>query len=64
MNGTISKLTIFRDISERKRLEEARARAEERQLQLLAELEKTNMELNDFAYIVSHDLKAVCFLVE
>lgn len=58
IDGTISKLTIFRDITERKRLEEARTQAEERQLQLLAELEMTNKGLKDFAYIVSHDLKA------
>ncbi len=35
-----------------------RKKAEQRQAQLLEELEKTNQELNDFAYIVSHDLKA------
>ena len=58
IDGTISKLTIFRDITDRKRLEEERICAGERQLQLLDELEKTNAELKDFAYIVSHDLKA------
>lgn len=42
---------IFRDITERKR-------AEQRQVQLLEQLEKINQELGDFAYIVSHDLKA------
>ncbi|MDD5327385.1 MAG: ATP-binding protein [Phycisphaerae bacterium] len=42
---------IFRDISENKK-------AELRQAQLLEQLEKTNQELKDFAYIVSHDLKA------
>jgi two-component system sensor kinase FixL len=42
---------IFRDITERKR-------AEQRQAQLLEQLEKINQELGDFAYIVSHDLKA------
>ncbi len=41
----------FIDITERKG-------AEQRQAQLLEELEKVNRELKDFAYIVSHDLKA------
>ncbi len=35
-----------------------RKRAEQRQTQLLEELEKVNQELKDFAYVVSHDLKA------
>ncbi len=39
------------EISERKRVEKKRK-------ELIAELERTNNELNDFAYIVSHDLKA------
>lgn len=42
---------IVRDISERKQ-------AEVKQAQLLQELESVNRELNDFAYVVSHDLKA------
>ncbi len=35
-----------------------RMRAEQRQAQLLEDLEKVNRELKDFAHIVSHDLKA------
>ena len=35
-----------------------RKKAEERKAELLIELEKINKELKDFAYIVSHDLKA------
>jgi len=35
-----------------------RKRSENRQLQLVAELAAVNQELKDFAYIVSHDLKA------
>ncbi len=35
-----------------------RKRSEARQSQLLAELEEANRELMDFAYIISHDLKA------
>lgn len=42
---------MYVDISERKK-------AEETQALLMKELESTNKELNDFAYIVSHDLKA------
>ena len=42
---------IIRDISERKQ-------AEERQAQLLREVEAANEELKNFAYIASHDLKA------
>lgn len=35
-----------------------RKQVEEQQAQLLKELESVNRELNDFAYVVSHDLKA------
>jgi len=35
-----------------------RKKAERRQAQLLKELESANRELNDFAYVASHDLKA------
>jgi len=45
----------IRDVTERKRWEEERDRAEKRQLQLIKELERVNEELKDFAYIVSHD---------
>jgi two-component system sensor kinase FixL len=41
----------FIDITERKQ-------AEQRQAKLLEQVEKINQELKDFAYIVSHDLKA------
>jgi len=44
-------LGIFWDIMERKR-------AEEKEKKLLEEIESTNRELKDFAYVVSHDLKA------
>ncbi|MHC4682293.1 MAG: sensor histidine kinase, partial [Planctomycetota bacterium] len=42
---------VIRDISERKR-------ADLKQAKLLKEVENINQELNDFASIVSHDLKA------
>ena len=44
-------IETFVDISERKRMENINA-------QLIRDLEVANNELNDFAYIVSHDLKA------
>ncbi len=44
-------LAVARDITERKK-------AEEKQAQLLSKVESVNQELKDFAYIVSHDLKA------
>ncbi len=48
---TMGFFAMYVDISERKK-------AEETQALLMKELESTNKELNDFAYIVSHDLKA------
>ncbi|OHB35545.1 MAG: hypothetical protein A2Y09_07625 [Planctomycetes bacterium GWA2_39_15] len=42
---------VFLDITERKQIEA-------RQIQLLNELKTVNQELSDFAYIVSHDLRA------
>lgn len=41
---------IFRDISER-------LRQEVKRLELIGKLEKTNKELQDFAYVASHDLQ-------
>ena len=47
----VGAIEIARNVTERKR-------AEEKQSQLLDEVERTNKELKDFAYIASHDLKA------
>ena len=44
-------IAVSRDITERKK-------AEEKQAKLLEAVESVNKELKDFAYIVSHDLKA------
>ena len=49
--GELRGIISSRDITERKK-------AEETQAQLLKELESANQELNDFAHVVSHDLKA------
>ncbi|GAI41207.1 unnamed protein product, partial [marine sediment metagenome] len=50
-DGSINRLlATSRDITERKK-------AEQHQTQLLKQLEKTNQELKDFAYVTSHDLK-------
>jgi two-component system sensor kinase FixL len=51
-NGQIiASVHIAKDITQRKQ-------AEKRNVDLLKELESANRELKDFAYIVSHDLKA------
>jgi PAS domain S-box-containing protein len=49
--GVIGVLGTYEDITERKQ-------SDERQAQLIAELESANRELDEFAYIVSHDIKA------
>ena len=47
----VGTLNVFRDISERKSADEEREH-------LMAELRRVNLELNEFAHVVSHDLKA------
>ncbi|WP_457651421.1 PAS domain S-box protein [Rhodocaloribacter sp.] len=51
LNGRPCLLTITRDITERKRIEEQRE-------ELVRDLEAKNAELERFAYTVSHDLKS------
>jgi PAS domain S-box-containing protein len=48
---------IARDITERKRNEEALRRSEQDLAERAAELERLNTELQQFGYIVSHDLQ-------
>lgn len=50
-SGQLGFICVGSDITERKL-------AEQRQDKLLKELERSNRELSDFAYVVSHDLKA------
>jgi PAS domain S-box-containing protein len=51
-------LALARDISERKEAEQQQADLIEKLKESNREVEKINQELKDFAYIVSHDLKA------
>ena len=48
---------INRDITEQKRAEEALRQSEEKLRQFTAQLEQSNRELQDFAYVASHDLQ-------
>ena len=48
--GPVLLLSIFRDVSERKA-------AEEKMREFSAKLERSNRELQDFAYVASHDLQ-------
>lgn len=61
-DGRLVRLEIATDITERRQAEEAvrtlNAELEQRVQARTAELEAVNRELKDFAYIVSHDLKA------
>jgi len=51
-------IAITRDITERKRAEENQARLIDELKTINEKVKRVNQELKDFAYIVSHDLKA------
>ena len=48
---------IGRDITQQKQAEEALRRSDEKLRQFAAQLERSNRELQDFAYVASHDLQ-------
>jgi PAS domain S-box-containing protein len=57
-NGKIVGLVgIGRDITERKLAEDALRSSEEKLRQFTSQLERSNRELQDFAYVASHDLQ-------
>ena len=49
---------VLRDISDRKKTEEERKKAEAERELLIKALARSNTELDQFAYVASHDLKA------
>lgn len=57
-NNVVGRVWSFRDVTERIQADEQQARLLGELERTNRELEKVNQELNDFAYVVSHDLKA------
>ncbi|HZS00744.1 MAG TPA: PAS domain S-box protein [Chloroflexota bacterium] len=56
-NGELLVMSIIRDVTERKRAEDELRRTAERLAEQTAELERSNAELQQFAYVASHDLQ-------
>jgi len=56
-HGELWITAIIRDVTERRRAEDELRRTAERLAQQTAELERSNAELQQFAYVASHDLQ-------
>ena len=57
-NGRVSGVIEYvKDISDRKKAEQSLVKARDELARYAAELERSNLELEDFSYIASHDLK-------
>ena len=56
-NGELQIMSIVRDVTDRRRAEDELRRTAERLAQQTAELERSNAELQQFAYVASHDLQ-------
>jgi PAS domain S-box-containing protein len=58
-NGSITgAVIVFRDVSERRKSEQALTEANKQLEQLAAELRRSNEDLSQFAYVASHDLRS------
>ncbi|HEY7062060.1 MAG TPA: ATP-binding protein [Chloroflexota bacterium] len=56
-DGALQMMSIVRDVTDRRRAEDELRRTAERLAQQTAELERSNAELQQFAYVASHDLQ-------